>query len=112
MELLQKYGITHIVNLISHKIPSSFPGDFEYLNLKMGDNPGFEVLPSVYLVLAWLEKLDANCNVLVHCRAGRSRSVVASAAYLMYKEGVDEKEAIHRITQLHPESDPNLGFIG
>ncbi len=36
-------------------------------------------------------------TILVHCHAGRSRSVACVALYLMVTEGVPRDEALHRI---------------
>lgn len=54
-ELLNLHKITNIVNLISHKVENTFPEDFEYLSLKMGDRPGFSILHSALLVIEYID---------------------------------------------------------
>ena len=54
-ELLLDNGITHIVNLISHKVENCYPSLFKYLSLKMGDRPGFNILHSCFLTIEYIE---------------------------------------------------------
>jgi len=106
------YGITDIVNLVSHKVKNSFEGQYRYLNLKMGDRPGFSILHSALTLIDYIQNQPKDAKVLIHCRGGRSRSVVLSVVYIMWKEGLDEREALEFVSSRHAESDPNLGFVG
>jgi len=50
-------------------------------------------------------------NVVIHCHAGRSRSVTCLAYYLMRCEKMDSDEALEYIKERHPNAGPNKGFI-
>lgn len=111
-ELLEMYGITDIVNLVSHKVENSFEGQYRYLNLKMGDRPGFSILHSALTLIDYIQNQPQDAKVLIHCRGGRSRSVALSVVYMMWKEGLNESDALAFVQSKHPECDPNLGFVG
>lgn len=49
-------------------------------------------------------------NVLVHCRAGRSRSVTVVISCLMKKYGYSPEQAMNTKTVLRNEANPNPGF--
>jgi len=50
-------------------------------------------------------------GVLVHCRAGMSRSVTLLAAFLMSYSRCNSDEAIAIIREVRPVANPNAGFI-
>ena len=50
-------------------------------------------------------------NVLVHCRAGISRSVTIVCYYLMQHEGLTMEEALEKVREQRWEANPNRGFI-
>lgn len=53
-----------------------------------------------------------NHHILVHCLAGRSRSVALVAAYALYHNVVSTAEdAILFLRQRRPCSNPNVGFL-
>jgi protein-tyrosine phosphatase len=49
-------------------------------------------------------------NVLIHCRAGKSRSPTILAAYLMKKYDVTSEEALEHLKQHRKIIKPNSGF--
>jgi len=50
--------------------------------------------------------------VLVHCRAGRSRSVAVVAAYLMRSRGLTSEEAVNFIAaRRHIELNPEMASL-
>ncbi|KAK4478022.1 hypothetical protein RD792_017287 [Penstemon davidsonii] len=49
--------------------------------------------------------------VLVHCFAGRSRSVTIIVAYLMFKNGMSLSEAMEHVKGKRPVVSPNSGFM-
>lgn len=49
-------------------------------------------------------------NVLVHCYLGRSRSVAAVAAYLMWAAHLSAADALFWIVQKRKVAKPNKGF--
>ena len=50
-------------------------------------------------------------KVLVHCRAGVSRSATVCIAYLMHKQGISLDAAFDQVLVKRPVIDPNLNFI-
>ena len=52
----------------------------------------------------------APTNVLVHCKAGVSRSVSICIAYLMWKHKMNFTKALELMVQCNPRSKPNNGF--
>lgn len=50
-------------------------------------------------------------KVLVHCRAGVSRSATICIAYLMQKQGLSLDSAFEFVVSRRPIIDPNLNFI-
>lgn len=52
----------------------------------------------------------APTNVLVHCKAGVSRSVSICIAYLMWKHKMNFTKALELMVQCNPRSKPNKGF--
>jgi protein-tyrosine phosphatase len=56
------------------------------------------------------EEIRRGGRVLVHCRAGISRSVTVAAAYIMQKNHISSTKAIEQIRCARPVAWPNRGF--
>lgn len=57
-----------------------------------------------------IDKIHAenpNARILIHCYAGKGRSNCGAAAYLMYKHGMNSKEAIALVEKKNPRSHMN-----
>lgn len=50
-------------------------------------------------------------KVLIHCRAGVSRSASVVIAYLMYRYKLNLEEAFEYVKNKRPQIDPNYGFL-
>ena len=62
----------------------------------------------------WMEcalRENPNHKILVHCFAGRSRSVAVVLAYLMYKLHIPLSVALLHVRQFRASANPNSGFI-
>jgi atypical dual specificity phosphatase len=73
--------------------------DIDGYCVPLHDGPGNSrehVLAAIDFIAAQIEN---GLRVLVHCRAGRSRSVCVVAAYLMRHKGFSKKQAISLIDQ-------------
>jgi len=111
LDLIKNNDIKYIFN-ISNGIPNYFEynKDIKYFNLFVADsllehdiNLMYENLPKLVLYLD--NCLDLNDgNVLVHCHAGRQRSAILIAAYLVYKYKMTPEEAYNYILDKRPEA--------
>ncbi|XP_073053422.1 dual specificity protein phosphatase 1 isoform X2 [Primulina eburnea] len=88
---LKSLNITHVLTVASSLSPAH-PNDFIY-----------KTIPE--------EARITGGGVLVHCFAGRSRSVTVVVAYLMFKNGMPLLEALEHVKILRPVASPNLGFM-
>jgi protein-tyrosine phosphatase len=69
--------------------------------------------------IAWLDRIvdlmikwrTAGLDILVHCKAGISRSSLITAGYIMKVHRVNCDEALFRIREHRPHAHPNLGFL-
>ena len=88
---LQELGITWVLNVASEHLyengfdPSEMYGDaFTYLGIAMDDVPGYYIARHFNETNAFIQRsFDSGAKILVHCKAGRSRSVATVMAYLI-----------------------------
>ncbi|KAI0697029.1 protein-tyrosine phosphatase-like protein [Cytidiella melzeri] len=85
---------------------------FNRLQINLDDTEEEDVLKHLVTCIAFIQaELDKGKGVLVHCMAGISRSASIVAAYLMYSQGLDLKNALTLIRQVRPEVEPNTNFV-
>lgn len=102
VEWLMRQGISSIITLTEEPLPRSrteLPG-LSYAHIPMIDHepPSVESLDAASSRIRG--ELLAGRNVLVHCQAGRGRTMCAIGAYLMRYEGLSGQEAIDRLRRL------------
>jgi hypothetical protein len=107
-EFLESNNITHIISVLAGYQPQ-YPENFQYLTVHSLDSPHSNLEPVFNECYEFINQ--ANGNVLIHCMAGRSRSVTIGASYLMQKYNLKLDEAMQRIVTIRPSSNPNEGFI-
>lgn len=107
---LQNAGITHILT-IANKISPFFPEEFVYRVVAVVDTAETNIAELFPECLAFIEEGRRQGKVLVHCFAGRSRSVTVLTAYLMKCHGLGVEEALGLLKEKRPESSPNSGFL-
>lgn len=82
-----------------------------YLHLNFADNAEVELCPHLDRAYDFIEDASrAGGRILVHCRAGRSRSAALVISYLMRKQGSSLHDAFTLLKQRRPCVLPNLGF--
>ena len=111
--ILNKLGITHIINA-AIEIPNYFEFDdsFNYLHLDMYDIPEQNVSQFFDISTNFIEDaLKNGHSVLVHCRAGISRSSTIIIHYLMTKLNISYQQALNMIRKCRPQAQPNIGFM-
>ena len=110
---LSALGVTHILN-VAADLPNAFPSEYVYCSVPMYDDED-EILMRHYskcqdFIDEALSKEDG--RLLVHCRAGRSRSVSVVVAYMMHKDkSLSVEKALEKIRETRPNADPNSGFV-
>lgn len=109
--ILKSNYITHVISLI--EIPDQIQKDNPEITFKaypFADEPTVDLISVCQKIypdlLASLEK----GTVLVHCNAGRSRSVSVIIYFLMVHDRLDFTNAYSLIYQLHPATGLNRGF--
>lgn len=110
LQLLQHLNITHIILAIGEMQPH-FPKNFSYLTLHDAkDSVNFDF--SVYFneCANFIDAGRAAGGVLVHCRAGISRSPTIMIAYMMKKHRMRYEEALQIVLSKRSQALPNNGF--
>jgi protein-tyrosine phosphatase len=108
---LKKLKITHIISVIEGFEPP-YPDKFNYFIINALDTLNTELKDCFELTNKFIEDaLDNDGKVLIHCMAGRSRSVTILGAYLIKTFGTDVKNALGSIKARRQIIEPNQNFI-
>jgi len=108
---LKKIGITHIISVIEGFNPP-YPEDFNYFVINALDTLNTELKDCFKISNKFIDDaLNNNGKVLIHCMAGRSRSVTILGAYIIKNFGTDVKNAIGSIKSKRDIIEPNENFI-
>mgnify|MGYP001038010472 CR=1 FL=1 len=115
---LRAANIHFIVNVTTecpNVFDSAVNSEFIYYRLALCDTPSQQCALTVLLdTFAFMDSAlsSGRGSLLVHCAAGRSRSVTVVIAYLMFKFGMSVEGAYKYVSLKRPEICPNLGFMG
>lgn len=117
MELLEAYGITHVVNAAGVTVPNYFEGKLLYMRLYVQDGNERismqEMMSFFYPVANFIDDARrSGGRVLLHCHQGISRSSALVLSYLMLREGVwPLDEAVRQVVWARPTACPNPAFL-
>ena len=108
-ELLLEQGIRTVVTLAMQPIPENqrHP-NIAYKFMQVRDEPTFRLDYFLHRICEWIDQ--GSRNVLVHCRAGMSRSPFAICAYLILYKRMALVNAYALLCQKRPNVDMNIGF--
>ncbi|MCO5574968.1 hypothetical protein L7F22_028765 [Adiantum nelumboides] len=108
---LEKRRITHVLS-VANMIEAMYPSDFKYKKVEVRDSADVDLEEHFDDCFAFInEARQSGGAVLVHCFAGRSRSVTVVVAYLMKTYGMNFSEALDLVRTKRPQAAPNPGFI-
>ena len=111
IEKLKSVGITHVISVIGGFIPP-YPEDFNYLVINALDTSNTDLFENFEATNDFIDDaMMENSNILIHCQAGRSRSVTILAAYIIKTFGLDVKTTIDIIKNKRNIIEPNKYFI-
>lgn len=109
-DLLQKYSVTHILNLAT-LVKNSFPENFTYKNIDLLDIPETNIAQHFESAFQFIDEgMGKGGCVLVHCNAGISRSSTIVIAYLMMKKRWPLVQAYQYVKEKRSKIRPNAGF--
>lgn len=110
---LQSVAITHIL-CTATGVRSMHPDKFAYKTLTVLDSQSESLIDHFADSIHWIEcvlRENPRNKILVHCFAGRSRSVAIILAYLVYKLRISLSVALLHVRQFRASANPNIGFI-
>ncbi|GAQ82139.1 Dual specificity phosphatase [Klebsormidium nitens] len=110
-EALDRLGITHIVCVMA-QWESPFPTEYTHHQIRIMDTTQASLLVHLDPAIEFVTKArEEGGRVLVHCFAGRSRSISVATAVLMKQHSISMDEALARLREKRPIMSPNPGFI-
>lgn len=111
LPLLRSHNISAIVQVLDNEPEPLYRDEFTYFLVDLIDSPTEDILRIFEKTLAFIEKhIQSGLSVLVHCKAGMSRSATVVIAYLMAKHKMSYKKAFYKVRDQRPCISPNSGF--
>jgi protein-tyrosine phosphatase len=110
-DFFKKHKIRAVLNC-SKDIPNHFSNnkEIEYMRIPVEDSLKqkdydlmFEFMPAMVQFIHKHANVQKN-NILVHCWAGRQRSAIGIAVFLVDKYGLEPKEACKYVLEKRPEA--------
>lgn len=112
LEHLQRYKITHVLQLGTSVIMQPSHPSLTYLCIKANDADNVDLVKLLIKEKAvdFIDKGIQSGGILVHCQMGMSRSATAVLLYLMVKERLSFEDALVGLIQCRKVVQPNQGF--
>ncbi|XP_041029828.1 protein phosphatase Slingshot homolog 3-like [Carcharodon carcharias] len=111
LEELEQNGVGYVLN-VTREIDNFFPARFEYLNIRVYDEEGTDLLSQweqSYRFILSARSSGSRC--LVHCKMGVSRSASTVMAYAMKEYDWDLEQAYAYVKERRRVVKPNSGFL-
>lgn len=105
---LRELGITHILNVSNQ--PCVHSSSFTYLHLPMKDKAPQSLLGAIPVTKLFITTALKAGSVLVHCRAGRSRSASIAIAFIMGATREPYSDVLRSVRSARGVVAPNEGF--
>ncbi|KAJ6794973.1 putative dual specificity protein phosphatase 1B [Iris pallida] len=110
-EALKNLNITHVL-IVAKSLDPAFPNDFTYKKIDVLDTSDTNLKEHFEECFDFIDSARKDGGgVLVHCFAGRSRSVTIILAYLMKKHRMSLSHALELVRSKRPQVGPNPGFM-
>eukprot|EP00347_Sterkiella_histriomuscorum_P011735 403371304 len=111
-EILEKNGITHVVNCAADYSANYFDGDISYKKYHLKDHIRENIECVFYDALHYIEEArKQNGKVYVHCVQGVSRSATIVLAYLIYSQKLSYQDSFNFLKERRAIANPNMTFI-
>ena len=107
---LKNKGITHIVT-VAIGIEPSFPHEFKYMIVRSQDHSDQDLLSYLPTIHKFIDQGRKEGAVLVHCKAGQSRSAMVVTSYIMKEKSWNVFEALDFLIKARPSVKPRASFI-
>lgn len=109
--VLKNLNITHVL-LVANALEPAYPRDFKYKQVEVLDSVDTNLAQHFEECFSFIDEAKREGGgVLVHCFAGRSRSVTVILAYLMRTHHMSLSEALELVRSKRPQAAPNQGFL-
>lgn len=112
--IIPEYLNAHNISAILQVCPAyneQLDLDIERLIIPVEDTPETNLFELFIDMCEWIdERLKKNLNVLIHCRAGISRSATIVIAYIMWKNNLKKDDAYYFVKLRRNCICPNIGF--
>lgn len=109
-QLLKENNIYAVVSVFG-ETEIKYDNQISHFRILIGDNPSENIKCFFDSSSKFISEHLKNCNVLVHCKAGVSRSATIVAAYLMKTHKMDFHTAINLLKSKRKLVEPNRGFL-
>ncbi|KAI3840739.1 hypothetical protein MKX03_026634 [Papaver bracteatum] len=107
---LKSKHVTHVLT-VANMLAPPHPNDFIYKKIDVTDREGTDLTRHFAECFDFIDEAKTKGGVLVHCFAGKSRSVIIIVAYLMQKRRLSLSQALEHVKSRRPKASPNPGFM-
>jgi len=108
-KFLQENGITHVLT-VHQDLKPMYPELFTYMVIQVEDFDNSKVIHHFEDAINFIDLGRTNGSILVHCTAGRSRSVTMVIAYLMKTRNENFQDSLDFVVKRRSVASPNSGF--